>query len=49
MPFMQLYRDFSENKTEYSAEWNKFQRMWSRPAATKAHMEKGTNYDDFNT
>lgn len=49
MPFMQLYRDFSENKTEYSAEWNKFQRMWSRPAATRAHMEKGTNYDDFNT
>lgn len=47
MPFMQLYRDFSEKKTSYSAEWNKFQRMWSRPAATIAHMEKGTSYIDF--
>lgn len=47
MPFMQLYREFSEKKTSYSTEWNKFQRMWSRPAATIAHMEKGTSHIDF--
>lgn len=49
MPFMQLYRDFSNQKTEYSAEWNAFARMWQRPAATRAHMERGTNFKDFNT
>lgn len=46
-PFMQLYRDFSETKTEYSKEWNAFCRMWQRPAATRAHMEKGTDFRDF--
>lgn len=49
MPFMQLYRDFTEKKTEYSKEWNAFARMWSRPAAINAHMKKGTRYEDFNT
>lgn len=49
MPFMQLYRDFSDKKTEYPAEWNKFQRQWSRPAAIKAHMERGTDFGDYNT
>ncbi len=49
MPFCQLYRDFSEQKTQYPVEWNKWQRMWSRPAATRAHMKKGTNFNDFNT
>ena len=49
MPFAQLYRDFTETKTEYSVDWNKFARMWSRPAATSAHMEKGTDYKNFNT
>jgi len=49
MPFMQLYRDFSNTKTEYSAEWNAFARMWQRPAATRAHMEKGTSFTEFNT
>lgn len=49
MPFMQLYRDFSDKKTEYSKEWNAFARMWQRPAATRAHMEKGTSFMDFNT
>ena len=48
MPFMQLYRDFTNTKTEYSSDWNKFCRMWQRPAATSAHMEKGTNYKDFD-
>ena len=44
MPFMQLYRDFSEDKTEYSKEWNAFARQWQRPAAIKTHMEKGTDF-----
>ena len=47
MPFVQLYRDFSDTKTEYSADWNAWAGMWQRPAATKAHMEKGTSYKDF--
>jgi hypothetical protein len=49
MPFVQLYRDFGDNKTEYSADWNAWARMWSRPASTRAHMENGTDYHDFNT
>ena len=47
MPFVQLYRDFSDAKTEYSSDWNKWARMWQRPAAIRAHMEKGTDYKDF--
>lgn len=47
MPFVQLYRDFSDTKTEYSADWNAWARMWQRPAATKSHVEKGTSYLDF--
>lgn len=49
MPFVQLYRDFSDTKTEYSADWNAWARMWQRPAATIAHMEKGTDYKNFHT
>lgn len=49
MPFMQLYRDFSDKKTTYPTEWNRFQRSWARPAAVKAHMEKGTDFRKFNT
>lgn len=49
MPFMQLYRDFSGNKTEYSQNWKRFARQWQRPAAIKAHMEKGTDFKDFST
>ena len=40
MPFSQLYRDFTETKTEYSAEWKAFERQWQRPAATVAHMRE---------
>lgn len=47
MPFCQLYRDFSEVKTTYPANWRQWQRMWSRPAAIRAHMEKGTRFEDF--
>lgn len=39
MPFSQLERDFSRHKTEYSKVWRDFERMWQRPAATKAHMK----------
>lgn len=49
MPFAQLYRDFSERKTEYPTEWNRFARQWQRPAAIKAHMERGTDFRDFGT
>ena len=49
MPFMQLYRDFTEKKTEYSVDWNKFARQWQRPAAIKAHMEKGTDFKNLST
>lgn len=49
MPFVQLYRDFSEKKTEYDADWNAWARMWQRPAATRAHCEQGTSYKDFST
>lgn len=49
MPFAQLYRNFADTKTEYSVDWNKFMRMWQRPAATKAHMKKGTDFRDFGT
>lgn len=40
LPSAQLYRDFSETKTEYSEEWNDFERQWQRPAGTKAHMKQ---------
>lgn len=49
MPFAQLYRDFSDARTEYPQCWNAFARMWQRPAATRAHMEKGTEFWEFNT
>ena len=49
MPRAQLYRDFSDTKTEYSKEWKAFERMWQRPAATRAHMEQGTDFRDFST
>jgi len=49
MPFVQLYRDFSDKKTLYDADWNAWARMWQRPAATRAHMEKGTDYKAFKT
>lgn len=47
MPFVQLYRDFTETKTQYSDDWNKWARSWQRPAIIKAHMEKGTDYKKY--
>ena len=49
MPFAQLFQPLEEKRKEYSPEWKKFHRMWSRPAATVAHVERGTNMMDFNT
>lgn len=49
MPFMQLYRDYSDTKSAYGKDWNAFARMWQRPAATRKHMEEGTCYLDFST
>ena len=39
MPFMQLYRDFSETKTKYPRNWEAFARTWQRPAIIKAMMK----------
>lgn len=39
MPFSQLRRDFSREKTEYSSEWRAFERRWQRPAIMKSHMQ----------
>lgn len=40
MPFMQLYRDFSEEKTQYPKEWEAFARTWQRPAIIKSVMKE---------
>lgn len=45
MPFVQLYRDFSETKTEYSKDWEQWARSWQRPAIIKAKM-KGEKEDE---
>lgn len=43
MPFSQLERDFTEEKTAYSRDWRKFEQMWQRPAMMKAHMREVEN------
>lgn len=40
MPFSQLERDFTRQKTKYPAEWNAFERRWQRPAIIKACMNE---------
>ncbi len=47
MPFAMLYRDFGQNKTKYSKEYEQFARMWQRPPALEAHMKKNTDFRDF--
>lgn len=48
MPRAQLYQPLGqEKKKEYSKEWQHFQCQWYRTPATKAHMEKGTDYNNF--
>lgn len=46
MPFAQLYQP--AERIEYSKDWKAFHRMWSRPAATRAHCDKGTDYKNYN-
>lgn len=40
MPFMQLYRDFSETKTVYPQKWEQFARKWQRPAIMRTIMKE---------
>jgi len=50
MPFAQLYQPINNGvKAGYAPCWKKFQRMWSRPAAIRAHVEKGTSMWDYGT
>jgi hypothetical protein len=49
MPFGMLYRDFSEKKTVYDKDTERWARQWQRPAAIKAHIEKGTCYRKYTT
>jgi hypothetical protein len=49
MPYGMLKREFGDTKTRYPPEWERFARMWQRPAATKAHVECGTSFRRFNT
>ena len=49
MPFAMLYRDFTNEKTKYSKDWEQFARQWQRPPAIEAHMKHGTHYKDFQT
>jgi hypothetical protein len=49
MPFAQLFQDDCMRKGDYSDEWKRFARSWSRPAAINAHMKRGTDYHDFKT
>lgn len=49
MPFIQLFRDFTDEKTEYAPEWRAFARQWQRPAAIRAHMERGTDFREYKT
>ena len=49
MPFVQLYRDNSEEKTRYSDDWERWARSWQRPASINSHMKHGTSYLDFST
>lgn len=58
MPFAQLYQPLELSSSEkiqgykkrqYTGDWNKFTRIWQRPAATRAHMVRGTSFNDFDT
>jgi hypothetical protein len=49
MPRAQLYRPFTGEAKEYDKNWRAFAAMWTRPAATTAHMERGTRFEDFHT
>lgn len=40
MPFAQLYRDFTETKTEYPKAIEQYMRKWQRPAIIRARMKR---------
>ena len=40
MPFVQLYQDFGDTRTEYPKEWRDFQTRFSRPAIAKAYVKQ---------
>ena len=44
LPFAQLYQPPTNSKKEYSKEWKKFQRFWTRPAIYKSKL-KGLSHD----
>lgn len=47
MPFAQLFRDFTDVKTKYSREFEKFCRSWQRPACINMHMKSGTDFRNY--
>jgi hypothetical protein len=47
MPFAMLYRDFTDTKTIYTKDWERFARQWQRPPSIIAHMENGTDFRDI--
>jgi hypothetical protein len=47
MPFAQLFRDFTDSKTKYSREMEKFCRSWQRPACINSHMKSGTDFRNY--
>jgi len=49
MPMAMLCRDFSDTKTIYTQDTEDWARQWIRPAAIKAHCERGTHYTQFAT
>jgi len=50
LPFAQLYQPLgAKNRVYHGKVWRSFQSLWSRPAATKAHVERGTDMRNYNT
>ncbi|MCL2197296.1 MAG: hypothetical protein FWB80_00075 [Defluviitaleaceae bacterium] len=48
LPMAMLFRDFSDKKTKYDQDTEKWARSWIKLAAVKAKMEKGTDYRNFS-
>jgi hypothetical protein len=47
MPRCQLYRAPERAKTAYPPSVERWARQWQRPAATIAHMERGTQFEEY--
>jgi len=43
MPFVQLYQPIDAPRIEYSEDWRKFARLWSRPAFYMAKFNLRSN------